>query len=116
MYEKQTWTNGDVITAEKLNHIEDGIANAGGGSGVAMATLRSNYGVMELSMRWREVRDYVENGTLVYVFFPLSGAVFLAVEVSSFSDYIVRFTGPDPEPMILTCDDEDSYPVMRSSD
>lgn len=30
-YEKQTWTNGDVITAEKLNHMEDGIAGAGGG-------------------------------------------------------------------------------------
>ena len=24
-YNKQTWTDGDVITAEKLNHIEDGI-------------------------------------------------------------------------------------------
>ena len=26
-YKKQTWKNGDIITAEKLNHIEDGIAN-----------------------------------------------------------------------------------------
>lgn len=26
-YEKQTWTTGDTITAEKLNHIEDGIEN-----------------------------------------------------------------------------------------
>lgn len=34
-YEKQTWTTGDVITQEKLNHMEDGIANAGGGGGVA---------------------------------------------------------------------------------
>lgn len=25
IYEKQTWENGDVITAEKLNHMEDGI-------------------------------------------------------------------------------------------
>lgn len=25
-YEKQTWATGDVITAEKLNHMEDGIA------------------------------------------------------------------------------------------
>lgn len=25
-YEKQTWSNGDTVTAEKLNHIEDGIA------------------------------------------------------------------------------------------
>lgn len=26
-YEKQTWQDGEVITKEKLNHIEDGIAN-----------------------------------------------------------------------------------------
>lgn len=25
-YEKQTWSKGDTITAEKLNHMEDGIA------------------------------------------------------------------------------------------
>lgn len=31
-YEKQTWVNGETITQEKLNHIEDGIANAGGGA------------------------------------------------------------------------------------
>lgn len=30
-YEKQTWTTGEVITQEKLNHMEDGIANAGVG-------------------------------------------------------------------------------------
>ena len=28
-YEKQTWTTGDVITAEKLNHLEDGIESGG---------------------------------------------------------------------------------------
>ena len=27
-YTKQTWTNGDTITAAKLNHIEDGIASS----------------------------------------------------------------------------------------
>lgn len=26
-YTKTNWQNGDIITAEKLNHIEDGIAN-----------------------------------------------------------------------------------------
>ena len=31
-YEKQTWATGDVITAEKLNHMEDGIEDAGGGT------------------------------------------------------------------------------------
>jgi len=28
MYSKQTWTNGEVITDAKLNHMEDGIALA----------------------------------------------------------------------------------------
>lgn len=26
-YEKQTWSDGDIITEEKLNHMENGIAN-----------------------------------------------------------------------------------------
>ena len=30
-YEKQTWQTGDVVTSAKLNHMEDGIAAAGGG-------------------------------------------------------------------------------------
>lgn len=29
-YEKQTWKTGDVVTSAKLNHMEDGISNAGG--------------------------------------------------------------------------------------
>ena len=37
-YEKQTWANGDVITAEKLNHMEDGIAQ-GGTSGIVIVDL-----------------------------------------------------------------------------
>lgn len=27
-YTKQTWNNGDVISADKLNHIEDGVFNS----------------------------------------------------------------------------------------
>lgn len=30
-YDKYTWTTGETITAEKLNHMEDGIAEGGGG-------------------------------------------------------------------------------------
>lgn len=31
-YEKYTWQTGETITAEKLNHIEDGISDIEGGS------------------------------------------------------------------------------------
>lgn len=37
-YEKQTWQTGDVITAEKLNHMEDGIASGGGGGSSDFST------------------------------------------------------------------------------
>lgn len=32
-YEKYTWVDGELITAEKLNHMEDGIAEGGGEAG-----------------------------------------------------------------------------------
>ena len=35
-YEKQTWASGDVITAAKMNHIEDGITNS---SDLAVVTI-----------------------------------------------------------------------------
>lgn len=38
-YEKQTWTTGELITAEKLNHMEDGI----GGSSVEPITITITY-------------------------------------------------------------------------
>lgn len=38
-YTKQTWLNGDTITAAKLNHIEDGIASSGGLSNAAKLAL-----------------------------------------------------------------------------
>lgn len=37
-YEKNTWAEGDVVTSEKLNHIEDGVANAGGGGSSDFST------------------------------------------------------------------------------
>ena len=49
-YEKQTWACGEVITADKLNHMEDGIANAGGEA-------------ME-SITYAELKAKRDNGTL----------------------------------------------------
>ena len=38
-YTKQTWQTGDVITADKLNHMEDGIAAGGGSSTPLIVTI-----------------------------------------------------------------------------
>lgn len=52
-YEKQNWKNGDVITATKLNHMEDGIA--GGGVLVVNGTIDGN--TMTLDKTWQEIYD-----------------------------------------------------------
>ena len=38
-YERQTWECGETITAEKLNHMEEGISSASGGGTPLLATI-----------------------------------------------------------------------------
>lgn len=58
-YDKQTWVNGETITQEKLNHMEDGIANAGGGGVLVVnATKTSSSGsTYILDKTWQEIHD-----------------------------------------------------------
>lgn len=37
-YNKTNWQTGDIVTAEKLNKIEDGIENVSGGGGLLVET------------------------------------------------------------------------------
>lgn len=53
-YDKQNWQTGDVITANKLNHIEDGIANGGG---VLITGDRLVADVPMLTNTWQEIFD-----------------------------------------------------------
>ena len=67
-YEKQTWANGDVITAEKLNHIEDGVyANSQSG------------GVLVVHVTWNEA------GTEAYL-----DKTYAEISVAFASDAIVQ--------------------------
>ena len=61
MYEKQTWVTGEVITKEKLNHMEDGIANNGG----ILFLHMSPAGVLDKT--WNEINTALRNGQLVFV-------------------------------------------------
>lgn len=61
-YEKQTWVNGDVITDDKLNHMEDGIANAGGGGLLITATYDSGTNKTVMDKTWKEIKDAMNAG------------------------------------------------------
>ena len=57
-YEKQTWQTGDVVTAEKLNHLENGIADTN-----TMIINVSEQGVMDKT--WLEIHTALSLGKRV---------------------------------------------------
>lgn len=63
-YSKQTWVNGEVITDTKLNHMEDGIANAGSGSVLLVETTISESG-STLDKTYAEIKEALMKGWAV---------------------------------------------------
>ena len=64
-YEPKTWECGDTITAEALNHLEQGVANAGGG-GTEPLILTYDYEAHHLGATFGEIKDAVLAGTPVF--------------------------------------------------
>lgn len=62
-YEKQTWNTGDVITATKLNHIEDGIFS-GGGTGLINILYDETEQNYYLDKTYNEIVSMVNSGLL----------------------------------------------------
>lgn len=69
MYEKQTWASGDVITAEKLNHIEDGVA----AGGVAVATINYSNSSYSCNMTAQAICDLLDSGVPVFGYYMPQG-------------------------------------------
>ena len=74
-YEKQTWQTGDVITQEKLNHMEDGIAGAGGGS-VLVVNVNEDASTESriLDKTWAEIQEAMVSHGVVARMTLLGGA------------------------------------------
>lgn len=66
-YVEQTWTQGDVITAEKLNHMESGIAESGGGSSALLVTGTDNGEQIFLNKTFTEIKNAFAVGAPVLV-------------------------------------------------
>lgn len=60
-YTKQTWATGDTITADKLNHLEDGVAGAGGVM-VVGATFDESTNKTTLDHTWQEINAALSAG------------------------------------------------------
>lgn len=62
-YTKTTWATGDVVTATKLNNMENGIANAT--PFIIGYEIEGN--TMTLQNTWQEIWDKVSNGSIPYI-------------------------------------------------
>lgn len=69
-YEKQTWTTGEVITAEKLNHMEDGIGGSeSSGETNGGATRISGLGtsLIKIDKSWNELNNMAKTGLVIAI-------------------------------------------------
>ena len=115
-YEKQTWQTGDVITQEKLNHMEDGIAGAGGGSVLVVNTnedLSTNSIVLDKT--WAEIQEaVVSHGVVVHktllggdeIYTPVTVGVIAGLYIVV-SDFVFTTTSIDGYPKY----EDDSSPT-----
>lgn len=78
-YVKQNWECGETITADKLNHMEDGIENAGGSASVAVVHITGNDpSQLSADMTCDEMVAVIENGGMLFAemdgaYYPLIG-------------------------------------------
>lgn len=103
-YEKNTWAKGDVITANKLNHMEDGIAESGGGAFI-VRLLDTNY----LDKTYGEIYQAFLSGKVIWV---VAGTSYCPLDDIQIDEYegeismsITTFHG-----QILGSDTLDHYP------
>ena len=67
-YEPTVWAAGDVVTATKMNKIEQGISeNSGGGNTGLVVNREEEDGVYILSERFSTIADCIESGGTVYI-------------------------------------------------
>lgn len=125
MYEKQTWVTGEVITKEKLNYMEDGIAN-GGGSFVIGVDQETG----TLNKTWKEIHDALISGQYVVCISDGDNIVGVSrVEAaltqfspgSSSAEYDVILSSCnflDHHMVFIDCkaDSENGYPIMENDE
>lgn len=113
-YDKQNWQTGDVITANKLNHIEDGIAN-GGGVLVINAYFDEQTDKATLDKTWQEIHDAII--PIIVQDSPFGETIsYISGTLQVQSNYAVLSANFDADGLVMStyvCDSADGYPVLQ---
>lgn len=113
------WQTGDVITAEKLNNIENGVASVG--SGTLCVGLTGEH-IDTLSETWQTINDAMESGKIVFITYALpeflgGGIVTTIVYKAELSDGLYIVSAKDLTSAITVTYQTDSasgYPVVSN--
>lgn len=105
-YEKQTWQTGEVITQEKLNHMEDGIGSC---VMVVGATTGENNAVT-LGKTWQEIHDAMASGKIVATLESYEGGVGMHLLMSADS-VNSTYRVIDEALKLYTASSADGYPA-----
>lgn len=65
-YTPTQWETGDIVTAEKLNKLENGVAAAGSG-GALFVNMTEDGDASVLDKTWKEIDDALADGTPVFI-------------------------------------------------
>lgn len=119
-YTKTTWQNGDTITAEKLNHIEDGIADVEGGTLVVNSDYNSEVEGKVLDKTFEEIYEAFLNGVTVLLketdnedlTFESYGIVMFCSSTTADGRFSVAVASEAGQ-YSYTCSSQNAYPTFR---
>lgn len=126
-YEPYTWKGGDTVTANKLNHIEQGIAQGGSGGilYIPNTTIDEQTGIITSGMTAGEIFTALQEGKFVFTSISMvasgNGVVLnipiLGCSYENSQGYVflglIIITG---QTFLFTCDYEDEYPSGNIND
>lgn len=114
MYVKQTWQTGDVVTSAKLNHMEDGIAAAGGG--VLVVNVTDVDGTPTCDKTAGEIMSAMETGRVVFKERGDEGGfTFLSLMTADYTPNDgYTFVLMSEEATVFVADTANDYPVVST--
>ena len=112
-YEPTNWKSGDTVTSAKLNKLEQGVANAGGGYLIANMTVVNEKFVLDKTAG--EILSAFENG-VVMVKFSDSGEIdyqpiiFAVLAEGEYAFATIGIRQGELLPFVFTASSADDYP------
>lgn len=117
-YEKQTWSTGETITADKLNHMEDGIAGAGGGGVLVISSVYDEQTeTTTLDKTWQEIHD--ATFSVIITDNPMMGKVYdyirtVGMMMGKYTVASAFFSDDKVQISKYVCNSADDYPVLHT--